>query len=314
MHQLKHVKGLYAIVDTAGVGYDNWKTYIDSFLLNCQVKNLSDSTINNYTERLGYLARFLIGKQVDIEACTRTEITEYIVSLAGRVSVATVNGRIQCYRTFWKYLVEEGLWTLPNPTERLKKQRAPRCIKPILSEEDIARALAATPGRDFVTMRNRVMLLMFFDTMIRRNELLTLTLEKVDLKNGILKVWGKGSREREVPMGAKMIKALHFYLARFRSSIPGKLVFSTRDGHALDKDNARQIIWRMGQKVGIHLTPHLIRHSACTWFIRHGGSPAIAQRIMGHTSPVITDRYTHLNSQDMVDSYQRLSPANAIKM
>jgi integrase/recombinase XerD len=168
MHQLKHVKGLYAIVDTAGVGYNNWKTYVDSFLLNCQVKNLSDSTINNYAERLGYLARYLIGKNVDIEACTRAEITEYIVSLAGRVSVATVNGRIQCYRTFWKYLIEEGLWTKANPAERLKKQRAPRRIKPILGEDDIARALAATPGRDFVTMRNRIMLLMFFDTMIRR--------------------------------------------------------------------------------------------------------------------------------------------------
>lgn len=313
MRQLKHVKGLYQLVDNLTMGSDHWKTYVDSFLLNCQVKNLTDASINDYAERLGYLVKYLSARGIGAEDCTRAHLTDYIVSLTGQVSASTINGRIQCYKTFWKYLVEEGIWIGQNPAERLKKQRVPRLLKSVLGEDDLNRVLAANPARDFITYRNRVMLLMFFDTMIRRNELITLTTNNVDLRNGVIKVMGKGVKEREVPMGTKLTKMLHFYLERHRKDIGGDLVFCTHQGRALDKDNTRQIVWRMGRKVGVHLSPHLIRHSACTWFIRRGGSPAIAQRILGHTSPVITDRYTHLDSGDMVSAYRRLSPADSLK-
>ncbi len=271
-------------------------------------------TINVYAERLGYLARHLEGKGVDIEDVRKQDIQDYLLALIRVASEETVNGRIQAMQRFWNYLEQEGIWKKPNPMHRVKRIKIEKKLKEVVSEDDISKVISVVNKNSFIGFRNVTMLLWFFDTMIRRNELITLTLENVDLKSGIIKVYGKGRKSREVAMGAKMVKTMHFYLNRWRQDIPGDLVFCTHDGKTLDKDNVRHIIFRMGKKAGIHLHPHLLRHSAATWFIRHGGSPALLQRIMGHASPVVTAGYTHLNSQDIVDTYQRLSPVNSIRM
>ncbi len=314
MRQLKHVQSLYEMVDTDHMGQNRWKTYIDAFLFGCRVNNLTDASINSYAERLGYLVRFLTERGVDIEDVTRAHLQEYIMSMVGTMADATVNGRIQAMQRFWNYLVDEGIWTKANPMHKIKRIKAEKKVKDVVSPEDIERVIGKVNKRTFIGYRNMTMLMMFFDTMIRRNELLTLTLDNVDLHAGLIRVFGKGRKWREVGMGARMTKTLHFYLKRYREDLPGDLVFCTRDGNQLDKDNVRHIIFRMGKRAGIHIHPHLIRHSAATWFIQNGGSPAILQRILGHTSPVVTAGYTHLNSQDIVNAYQRLSPANAVKV
>lgn len=313
MFDLPHVQRLYELVDSDPMG-QNWKAYIDAFLYGCRMKNLSDNTINGYAERLNYLMRFLMDKGIDIEQVAKVHLQEYIMSLIGdpNISDATVNGRITVYKIFWNYLEDEELWTKPNPASRLKKIRAKKTIKDVLTPEQISLAASTANRRTFIGYRNYSMLMLFYDTMIRRNELLTLTLEKVDLRQGLIKVLGKGNKERYVAMGAKMQKVLHFYLNRWRGDMPGDRVFCTQQGRALDKDNCRQIVWRMGRKAGVHVSPHKIRHSAATWFIRSGGSPAVLQKIMGHTSPVITAGYTHLDYKDLLAAYQRFSPGNAV--
>lgn len=313
MFNLPNVKRLYELVDTLAMG-STWRTYIDAFLYGCRMKNLSANTISGYAERLGYLARFLDEKGVDMEQVTRVNLQEYVLSIINdpHISDATVNGRITVYRIFWSYLQEEGLWEKPDPTARLKRIKAKRTIKEILTPEEISQVAATANKRTFLGYRDYCMLMLLYDTMIRRNELLTLTLEHVDLKDGLLKVLGKGNKERFVAMGSKMQKVMHFYLNRWRKEMPGDRVFCTQQGKPLDKDNCRQVVWRMGKKVGLHVSPHKIRHSAATWFIRSGGSPAVLQKIMGHTSPVITAGYTHLDYKDLVAASQRFSPGNAV--
>lgn len=312
MFTLKHVKGIYEIVDNLDMAESNAKAYIDAFLFGCQVNNLTENSINNYAERLGYFLRYLDKEKINVEDVTREIVQKYILSMHGRLADASINGRIQALQRFFNYLEEEGLWTKSNPMLKIKKIRMEKKIRNVLNPEDIMKIAKTANRQTFIGFRNLSMLLLFWDTMIRRNELITLEINNVDLKNGIIKVFGKGRKEREVAMGAKAIKTLHFYLSRWRKDIPGNLVFCTRHGRKLDKDNTRQTIWRMGQKVGIDISPHKIRHSFATWYIRNGGSPAILQKILGHTSPIITDRYTHLNVVDITRSYQYLSPANAL--
>ena len=313
MFQLPHVKRLYDFVDTMTMG-NHWRAYIDAFLYGCRMKNLSHNTINGYAERLGYLARFLDKKGIDIEDVTKIHLQDYIMSLINdpKISDATVNGRITVYKIFWNYLAEEDLWDRPNPTSRLKKIKARQQIKEVLSPDQISKAAATANKKIFVGYRDYCLLMLLFDPMIRRNELLTLTMENVDLKQGLIKVLGKGNKERYVAMGSKMQKVMHFYFQRWRKEMPGECVFCTQQGRPLDKDNCRQIVWRMGRRVGLHVSPHLIRHSAATWFIRSGGSPAVLQKIMGHTSPVITAGYTHLNYDDLLKASQKFSPGNAV--
>lgn len=313
MFNLPYVKRLYQLVDTISMG-KHWKAYIDTFLYGCRIKNLSENTINGYSERLGYLIRYLDDKGIDIEDIAKGHIQDYVMSLINNpnISDSTVNGRITVYKIFWNYLEDEEMWDKPNPVARIKKIREKKTIKDILVPEQVAKVAATANKKTFIGYRNYAILMLFYDTMIRRNELLTLSLDRVDLHDGLIKVLGKGNKERFVALGSKMQKILHFYLNRWRNDLPGDRVFCTQQGRQLDKNNCRQIVWRMGKKVGIHVSPHKIRHSSATWFVQNGGSPAVLQKIMGHTSPVITAGYTHLNNKDMLNAYQRFNPGNAV--
>jgi site-specific recombinase XerD len=308
-----HVKRLYKLVDDFGVE-SNWKIYVDAFVFGCKIRNLSPRTLNVYAERLGYLAKYLEGKGIDIEDVRKQDVQDYLLSLIGVVSDETVNGRIRVYRRFFTYLEEEGFWKKPNPTHKLKLIKTSKRIKPVISPEQVGQILQALNRNTFEGYRNLAIVMLFWDAMIRKEELITLRLENVDLRAGLIKVYGKGRKERQVPMGSKTIKTLHFYLNRWRQEIPGDLMFCQRDGDQITSRHCHKIIQDIGKKVGVTLYPHLIRHSAATYFIRQGGSPVILQKILGHTSLVVTQNYLHMSTQDMVDTYERFSPGNALRL
>ncbi len=308
-----HLKKLYAIVDDFKVG-TNWKTYVDAFVFGCKIRNLAPRTISVYAERLGYLARHLEGKGIDIEDISKQDIQDYLLSLIGNVSDETVNGRIRVYRRFFTYLEEEGFWKKPNPTHKLKLIKASKRIKPVISPEQVGQILHSLNRDTFEGYRNLAIVMLFWDAMIRKEELITLRMENVDLRAGLIKVYGKGRKERQVPMGAKTVKMLHFYLNRWRLDVRGDLVFCQRNGDEITSRHCHKIIQDIGKRVGVTLYPHLIRHSAATYFIRQGGSPVILQKILGHTSLVVTQNYLHMSNQDMIESYNRFSPSNAISV
>ena len=308
-----HLKRLYGLVDELKVG-SHWKTYVDAFVFGCKIRNLAPRTLNVYAERLGYLIRHLEAKSIDIEDITKQDIQDYLLSLIGKVSDETVNGRIRVYRRFFNYLEEEGLWDKPNPTHKLKLIRTSKRIKPVIKPEQIEKILQTLNKSTFEGYRNLTMDMMFWDTMIRKEELITLNLDHVDLRGGVITVYGKGRKERQVPMGAKTIKTLHFYLNRWRNGTKGNLVFCQRSGKPITSRHCHKIIQTVGKKAKVNIYPHLIRHSAATYFIRQGGSPVILQKILGHTSLVVTQNYLHMDNKDMVDMYGQFCPSNAIQL
>lgn len=306
-----HVKRLYLMVDACKVG-NHWKTYVDAFVFGCRIRNLAPRTLSVYAERLGYLVRHLEHKGVDIEHVTKQDLQDYLMSLIGSVSDETVNGRIRVYRRFFNYLEEEGLWEKANPTKKLKLIKCSKRIKPVVTPEQIQKILSTLNKSTYEGYRNLTMIMLFWDSMIRKEELITLKLQDVDLRAGLIKVYGKGRKERQVPMGARTIKVLHFYLNRWREDRSGELVFCQRNGKPITSRHCHKIVQDIGHHAGIELYPHLIRHSAATFFIRQGGSPVILQKILGHTSLVVTQNYLHMSNQDMVETYGRFSPSNAI--
>jgi len=308
-----HLKRLYLLVDELKVE-SHWKTYVDAFVFGCKIRNLAPRTLNVYAERLGYLVRYLEEKGIDIEDITRQNIQDYLLSLIGNVSDETVNGRIRVYRRFFNYLEEEGIWEKPNPTRKLKLVKVSKRIKPVVTPDEIQRVLQSLNKSTYEGYRNLTMVMLFWDSMIRKEELITLKVEDIDLRAGLVKVYGKGRKERQVPMGAKTIKTLHFYLNRWRNGTQGNLVFCQRSGKPITSRHCHKIVQDIGNNVGIELYPHLIRHSAATYFIRQGGSPVILQKILGHTSLVVTQNYLHMSNQDMLETYSRFSPSNAIKI
>lgn len=281
----------------------NWKIYVDSFFFQRKVNNLTEKTLQVYAERLFYFARYLSGREIDIDNVTKRTIQEYVVHLQEKVSDATVNGRIRVFRCFWNHLCEEELWDKPNPCHKMKLILEESRIKPVVSPEQYVEVLKKIDKSTFEGFRNYLMMMVLWDAMVRRGELLSLLTENVDLQSGILKVYGKGRKERLVPVGPKTLGVLRKYLVNHRNKIGGEVLFCSKIGVGLEADYVQKLVSRFGKRSGVKLYPHLIRHSAATNFIRNSGSSAVLQKVLGHTSIVITEKYTHLRDSDACELY-----------
>ncbi|HXF47806.1 MAG TPA: tyrosine-type recombinase/integrase [Verrucomicrobiae bacterium] len=287
----------------------------EQFYYDCKVRNLSPNTLRGYGERLMNFYLFLKVRKIRLEGVNRAVIQDYIMSLKDRVSDHTVNGRLRVLRVFFRFLAREGLSSNGNPMDKVSLIKTENTLKPILMPEQIEQLLSVPNKRIFTGYRNFAILLVFWDSLIRLSELTNLKIADVDLKQGLLKVYGKGRKERVVPVGTKTVRALHLYWVKYRQRIPGELFFCQKSGRMLERRNVERILTRIGERVKLHVTPHLIRHSAATWWIKQGAQPMYLQNLMGHTSMSVTQRYVHLASvDDLKKHHQKFSLADSLRI
>ncbi|MEZ5360608.1 MAG: tyrosine-type recombinase/integrase [Candidatus Zixiibacteriota bacterium] len=284
---------------------------LESFYFACRTKNLTTSTLDGYAERLSYLVRY--GQEInkDIDEITYKDLQRYVLSIVDKVSSATVNGRIRVYRLFFKHLLEEGLID-ENPASRLNLIKQEKKIKPVLSAEEMGLILSKINRRSFHGARNYCMILLTYDSMLRLNELLSIKLDEINLAEKIVKIHGKGRKDRFVPFSDKTARSLHTYLIKFRKGINFDYLFPMQNGEKIKYRRAHNIFAQSGKKVGLYVYPHLVRHSAASQFARSGGSIAILQKVLGHSSLTVTQRYVHLSTEDMQAAYDRFSPAGCL--
>jgi site-specific recombinase XerD len=292
----------------------DFKKYLDAFKLDCRLRNLTSKTIEGYYERLGYLFDYLQANSIAFDDIDRKVIQKYILSLNGSVSDETINGRIRVYRRFFNFLHEEGYCDRENPMIGVRLLRTARRTKPVVDTNDVQRIIASLESKSYEGNRNKVMVFLFWDGMLRLRELLSLKLDDIDLDGRLIKVFGKGRKERMVPLGIKTLRLLHQYLIKWRGKYPGDYLICMRNGRPLTERHCHKIIQTIGKKAGLKLYPHLLRHSAATWYIQQGGNPAVLQKILGHSSLLVTQNYLHLSNADTVSSYDSFSPANCLKI
>lgn len=286
---------------------------IENFFFHCRVKNLTPKTLECYSERLQILMVWSDSIKKDMVKLEKHDIQEYITSIIDRVSVATVNGRLAVYKVFYRYLLSENLIE-SEPTGDIKKLKEPKIIKPVLDWEEIQQILKQLNRKMFYGSRDHAMIFLTFDSMIRLNELLTIRVSQLDLTSGLIKIDGKGRKQRNVGFSSNTAKILHSYLIRFRKNIPGDILFCQKNGKSIDFRRAHRIFSIPAKKVGIKLYPHLARHSGATQFARNGGSLAVLQNILGHSSLAVTEKYLHLGDKDILSAYERFSPASKIRI
>jgi integrase/recombinase XerD len=291
-----------------------FKPYLDSLKFDCLVRNLTQKTIEGYYERLGHFFTYLSKKGITFPEINRRVIQGYIMSLQGNVSDETINGRIRVYKRFFNHLVDEGLWDQENPMSGIKLLKTAKKIKPVLAPADVQKIMSSLDRTKFEGQRNLVMILLFWDGMLRKNEALGLKLDDIDLNGRLIKVFGKGRKERMVPLGNKTLRVIHTYLIKWRRQYPGGHLICMRNGEPLTDRHCHRILQRIAQKHNMKLYPHLLRHSAATWYIQQGGNPAVLQKIMGHTSLLVTQNYLHLSNTDAVNSYNSFSPSNSLRV
>lgn len=284
---------------------------LESFAFACRVRNLTPSTLKCYAERLAYLVKYAekVGKRID--ALTQRDIQTYLMSIMDSTSAATVNGRIRVFKVFFKHLKDEGLVKV-DPMSSVRLVRVEQKVKPVLSVEQMSSVLARINRGTRYGARAYCMILLTYDAMLRLNELLSLRIDNVDLHAKLVKVFGKGRKERYAPISDRTAKALHTYIVRFRRGSRCELLFATKNGGKIDLRRGHRIFSLAGKRAGVYLHPHLVRHSSASQFIRMGGNTSMLQKILGHSSLVVTQRYVHLSTDDLNTAYERFSPASQL--
>jgi len=231
----------------------------------------------------------------------------------------TINCYLRSLRIFFSSLTLEGIIE-SNPFDRVKIPRPPGKIIPAFSDSQFHGLLNAIDTRTAEGYRDYIIILTLLDTALRVSELCNLKLGNLWLDEGMLKVVGKGNKERLIPIGKQVQRLLWRYINRCRpepAMANYDFLFLTREGKPLTKDRVEKIMTYYGKKAelqGVRCSPHTLRHSAAVRFLRNGGDVFSLQRMLGHASLEMTRRYCELADIDVKRAHMTASPVDNLDL
>lgn len=269
------------------------------FEFNCQCRKLSDKTIRNYGKLIGYLLDYLKEQHqvLCLEDVRPMYIKAYLMMLQERgAKPQYINDQLKAFKVLFRYLYEEG-YTDSILTERIKNVKQPKTIIKTFTEQEVKKMTEYYSGHTFMEVRNRLMLMTFFDTGIRVSELIDLKLSQV--KDEYILIHGKGDKERVVPKSPLLNKWMFKYLSTrenfFAYRRVPENVFLSRNGRPMTTEAIHRVIKIAGKAVGvsrdIRVSPHTCRHTFAQMQLKNGLDLYSLSRLMGHSSISITQRY-----------------------
>lgn len=230
----------------------------------------------------------------------------------GKLKVQYIHGCGRAIRSFSSWACDEG-YLEDNVMRRLKLPQLPKTLPEPLTEEEIQRVLKASLENTQERLRNFSIMMLFFDTGIRLDELVTLKLSRIDFAIGEMIIMGKGSKERLVPIGSQAKKALLDYLTKERlepvSPQDEDQVYLTADQYPITHEAVEKLFQRLKKVAEVpKLHPHACRHTFSVRYLVNGGDAFSLQKILGHTSLEMTRKYVNLASGDVKEKHRRFSP------
>jgi integrase/recombinase XerC len=280
-------------------------------------RNLSGNTVASYDRDLRQFAEFLERADVDdLSLVDHKLLRSFLANQRTRgYSRATVARRCACLRSFFHYLTERGVLdedpatTLSFP---VKGRRLPR----YLSEQETEVILDPRATDDELAARDRAIIETLYATGMRVGELCGLKLRDVDLDGGVVRVVGKGDRERVVLAGQPAVEALAKYvtaerpLLAARSGYEGDVVFLGKRGSPIDQRQVRRVIQRETAVLAASdgVSPHTFRHTFATHMLAHGADLRSVQELLGHRNVATTQIYTHLTTSEIKEAYEKSHP------
>ena len=272
-------------------------------------EGLSANSLQAYRRDLHQLAAWAADSTHDlgddcraIEALSEAALQSFLAASFRKVRPATSNRRLSCFRRFYGWLVREGR-RADDPTACLKAARQARRL-PLTAAEDQIEALLAAPllknPEAALALRDKAMLELLYATGLRVSELIGLSLSRLSLTEGILRVTGKGNKDRLVPFGDEAGHWLSTYLKGPRALIlrgrRSEMVFVTERGEAMSRQYFWMLIKRYTQQAGlsIALSPHALRHAFASHLLNHGADLRVVQMLLGHSDISTTQIYTHV--------------------
>ncbi|MSU49065.1 MAG: site-specific tyrosine recombinase XerD [Opitutus sp.] len=282
-------------------------------------RGLSKHTVAAYRRDLDQAAKFLgTHGAADWRAVTGAQAAAWVHSLStARYTVASLARKLSALRMLARFLVREKTRD-DDFSALLIGPKARRKMPGTLSEDEVARLVAAPTGGDPRGLRDRALLELFYSSGLRVSELAGIMLQQIDLQQGFLRVFGKGSKERIVPVGGKACEALATYLASGRPHLvrphTGSQFFLNHRGKALSRVALWMIVKAHAKRAGItkNVKPHALRHSFATHLLTGGADLRAIQEMLGHASISTTQIYTAVEPQRLVDHHAKFHPRNKV--
>ena len=277
----------------------------------------SDNTQEAYENDLRQAAAFLVKKGVrDWRDATPEQITDWLYTLNDDdYTVASLSRKLSAIRVFARHLVAEKI-RADDITQLLQGPKLARRIPDSLTPAEVERLLAAPSGNAPQALRDRAMLELFYSSGLRVSELGKLNIQQLDLDTGFIRVFGKGAKERIVPLGQKAVAAIKDYLAsgrpHFAKNKSGSALFLSKRGTAI----SRKMLWVLvkayarAANISKPVKPHLLRHSFATHLLSGGADLRAIQEMLGHSSISTTQIYTAVETRQLVAQHAKFHPRN----
>lgn len=263
-------------------------------------RGVSDHTLKAYGSDLQGVAAALSKQGEGLCSAGRDNLLDYLAQRVQQgISPRTTARLLSSLRRFYQYLLREGRVEL-DPTAQIDAPKLGRPLPKSLTEEDVDALLAAPLTSEALGLRDRAMLELLYASGLRVSELVGLKLGEVSMAQGVVRVFGKGGKERLVPMGEESLEWLQHYMDEARAELlSGKIsdaVFVTRRGGAMTRQAFWYLIKRYAQQAGIKtsMSPHTLRHAFATHLLNHGADLRVLQMLLGHSDLSTTQIYTHV--------------------
>ena len=289
---------------------------IDRFLdAAWQEAGLRENTLSAYRNDLAQFAKWLSKRQPYLSKASRSDVLAYLATSVKRgISAKSSARRLSTLRRFYRYLLRETLIDM-DPTSEVASPVMGRPLPVSLSEDAVTRLLEAPNVGTALGLRDRAMIEVLYATGLRVSELVGLALSELDYRSaGLVRVTGKGGRERIVPLGEEALDWLRRYLSDSRPEIlDARLsdsVFVTRRGRSMTRQAFWQMIRRYSKHAGISagVTPHTLRHAFATHLLNHGADLRSVQMLLGHADLSTTQIYTHVARDRLRSLHARHHP------
>lgn len=263
-------------------------------------KGLSRNTQLSYQRDLNHFACWLNARESSLLQAARTDLQHYLDWRVGQAFKAVSTARVlSCLRGFYRYLLREGQISL-DPTLNILSPKPGRPLPKTLTEADVESLLAIPDTSDLLGLRDRTMLELLYAAGLRVTELVSLRLDQVSVQQGVLRIVGKGDKERLVPVGDEALAWLQRYLKQVRplllTQAAEEVVFLSRRGTQMTRQTFWHRIRQHAVQAGIDkpLSPHVLRHAFATHLLNHGADLRVVQMLLGHADLSTTQIYTHV--------------------
>ena len=282
-----------------------------NYLLSCKVEGKSPKTIETYSMVIKRYAYF-----AGDDSPTATQVREFLLVLqVSNLNPFSVRIYYRSLKTFFNWLVSEELIE-KSPMQNMKSPKVPKTIIKPFSQGDIANLLLLCSGTKFLDLRNRAIILVFYDSGVRLSELAGMQIRDINFDMETIKVFGKGAKERLVGIGKTTQKAIIRYLLMRRDD--HDCLWVTEERRPMKRDGIQTTIVRLCKRAGVTDAkpgPHTFRHTFATTALRNGARLIDVQSLLGHSTLTMTRKYAEtLNSEDALVAYRRFSPVDHLKI